>query len=52
MFDAPYNRQMFVPRLYEWGDWKSVVLPLFGRSDHIKVCCVSIIIYIFVLPIN
>lgn len=32
MFDAPYNRQMLVPRLYEWCDWRNTILPLLGKS--------------------
>jgi hypothetical protein len=31
VFDAPYNRQMRIPRLCHWEDWKSVVMPLFGK---------------------
>jgi hypothetical protein len=31
VFDAPYNRQMRIPRLTKWSDWKKVVMPLFGK---------------------
>jgi hypothetical protein len=34
-FDQPYNRQMTVPRLFDWRDWKEVIMPLFGKSPKI-----------------
>jgi len=31
IFDAPYNHEAVLPRLCEWKDWKSIILPMLGR---------------------
>jgi hypothetical protein len=31
LFDAPYNRELVVPRLTHWADWRIVIFPMLGR---------------------
>eukprot|EP01039_Chlorochromonas_danica_P002521 gene2521-2761_t len=37
LFDAPYNRQKRLPRMFRWNDWRGLVYPMLG-----KVCPVEI----------
>lgn len=32
IFDAPYNSQSKIPRIFDWFKWKEVVIPLFERQ--------------------
>ena len=31
IFDAPYNRQMRLPRMFQWKDWRNFVYPMLGK---------------------
>jgi hypothetical protein len=31
IFDAPYNRQMRLPRMFHWRDWRNFVYPMLGK---------------------
>jgi 5'-nucleotidase len=31
IFDAPYNRQLRLPRMFRWSDWRAFVYPMLGR---------------------
>lgn len=33
VFDAPYNRQLKIPRLLKWSEWRSVVVPLIADKS-------------------
>lgn len=32
VFDAPYNRQMRLPRMFRWKDWRNYVYPMLGKK--------------------
>jgi len=32
IFDAPYNRQLRLPRMFKWCDWPAFVYPMLGRA--------------------
>lgn len=32
IFDAPYNRQMRLPRMFHWKDWRNFVYPMLGKK--------------------
>lgn len=32
IFDAPYNRQKRLPRMFRWCDWRKLVYPMLGKS--------------------
>lgn len=32
VFDAPYNRQLRLPRMFRWRDWRNFLYPMLGKA--------------------
>lgn len=41
LFDAPYNRQMRLPRMLRWHDWRNIVYPMLGKLSNSQLLAMS-----------